>query len=159
MDYSENVMMAKVDKSNTKGMGIASMVLGVVSLSIFCSCCNIVLSVLALIFGFVQICTKTNKEGKVFAWVGIGTGIAAVICTIAFWAMCFSDGSVYTRMYNYNDGGSDEFMEEYYDFLKEFYNINPDMEEFYERYYQNVPGQNDLNDKYNQDKQNFDNTL
>lgn len=122
-NYSQPQYMPRADKTNTFGLGIASMVMGIISLVIFCSCCNVVLAVLAVIFGFVQIFTKKNKRGTVFAWVGVGTGLAAIICTIIFWALLFSNGSYYTRIYKYNSNPED-MIKEYNEFFEDFYNNN-----------------------------------
>lgn len=49
-------------KSESIGFGIASLVLGILSLLLFCTCINWLTGILAIIFGIIQI-VKSEKRG------------------------------------------------------------------------------------------------
>ncbi len=80
------------------GFGIASLVLGIISLVLFCTCCNVIFAVLAIIFGIIQI---TKKSGKGIAIGGIITAALSIIFCAIFWAFSFASA------------GTDSFLEEY----------------------------------------------
>lgn len=79
--YSQPTPPVK-EKSDSIGFGIASMVLGISSVLLFCTCFNIVTAILAVIFGIIQLVKNKNK---VFAIVGISTAALSIILTIIFW--------------------------------------------------------------------------
>lgn len=66
------------------GFGIASMVLGIIALVLFCSCINIVLAIASIIFGIIHL--VNCKSGKGFGIAGI---IMSVLSIIAFFVMVF----------------------------------------------------------------------
>jgi hypothetical protein len=55
---------------NSNGFGIASLVIGIASIVLFCTCINYVTALLAIIFGIIHIIKGNNK---VFGIVGIAT--------------------------------------------------------------------------------------
>ncbi len=59
-----------------QGFGIASLVLGIISLILFCTCINIVLAIVAIIFGIIQI-VKYEKKGMAIG--GIATAGASIL--------------------------------------------------------------------------------
>nr|MCR5452023.1 DUF4190 domain-containing protein [Lachnospiraceae bacterium] len=67
------------EKKDGEGFGIASMVLGIISVIFFCSCCNPLTAVLAIVFGIIQI-TTYKKKG--FAIAGIVTSVVAMILAV-----------------------------------------------------------------------------
>ena len=69
-------------KKTGKGWGIASMVLGILALVLFCSCINLVLAVLAIIFGIIQI-VGYEKKGMAIA------GIVTAVLSLILWAICY----------------------------------------------------------------------
>lgn len=97
-------------KNEGIGFGIASMVLGILSILLFCTCFNIITAILAVIFGIIQLVKCKNK---VFAIVGISTAAASIILTIIFWIVVAPNIS--TNYYN-------TFRSEYPDLYEEFYN-------------------------------------
>lgn len=74
----------KKEKGDGIAFGIASMVLGMLSVLLFCTCINVVLSVLSIIFGIVQLVKNKNK---VFAIVGMILSTLAIILTVLFWVL------------------------------------------------------------------------
>lgn len=61
----------------SKGFGIASLVLGIISLILYCTCINILLAVLAIIFGILQLVQKDSPKGMAIA--GIITSSLSII--------------------------------------------------------------------------------
>ena len=75
---------------NSNGFGIASLVLGIASIVLFCTCINYVTALLAIIFGIIHIIKGNNK---VFGIVGIATAVISVIVSIIFWVVAGSNVS------------------------------------------------------------------
>ena len=61
-------------KGDGVGFGVASMVLGILSLLFFCTGCNLLFIILAVIFGIIQL---VKNEQKGFAITGLVTPDAA----------------------------------------------------------------------------------
>ena len=72
--------------SGGRGFGIASMVLGIISLVLFFSFVNIPLAILAIIFGIIQL---TRKAPKGMAISGIVMGISSLFLLVIFWTCMF----------------------------------------------------------------------
>ena len=83
---------AMQDKGDSIGFGVASMVLGILSMLTFCCCVNYIFAVLAIIFGIVQM-VKSNKKGM--AVTGIITAAISIIISIIFWIAAYSGGAEY----------------------------------------------------------------
>lgn len=64
----------------SKGFGIASLVLGIISLILFCSCVNIILAAVAIVFGILQLAQKDAPKGMAIA--GIVTSCFSIILFI-----------------------------------------------------------------------------
>ena len=62
-----------------EGFGIASLALGIASMVLFCSCLNIPLAILAIVFGIIQITKPSGRKG-----LPAGGIVTAVISLIAF---------------------------------------------------------------------------
>ena len=107
------------------GMGIASLVLGIISLVFFCSCFNIITGILAIIFGIIQL-AKYAPHGKGLAIGGIVTAVLSIVLLVVFYV---SIGS--------NTALQNSILDEYED----LYDIdlrNPDdVEKFLEDTYEN----------------------
>ncbi|MCI8635947.1 MAG: DUF4190 domain-containing protein [Eubacterium sp.] len=67
----------------SQGFGVASLVIGIVSLVLFCSCLNIPLAILAIVFGIVQLTKPGSKKG-----MAVGGIVTSVISLIAFVVFC-----------------------------------------------------------------------
>lgn len=68
-------------KGTGTGFGIASLVLGILSVFTFACCINYILAVLAIIFGIVQI-VKNEKKGLAIG--GIITAVISIVLGIVF---------------------------------------------------------------------------
>lgn len=66
----------------SNGLGIASLVLGILSLALFCSCINIILAVLAIVFGILQLVKKDAPKGMAIA--GIVMSVLSMIAFLVF---------------------------------------------------------------------------
>ena len=53
----------------SQGFGVASLVLGIVSLVLFCTCVNVLLAVIAIVFGIVQLAKPQAKKGMAIAGI------------------------------------------------------------------------------------------
>lgn len=111
----------------SQAFGIASLVLGILSLLCFYSCCNILPAVLAIIFGIVQL--AMNKSGKGMAIAGIITSILSVVLLIAFYAM-FMFSTDFQSMLDEELKNPDlyEYYNYYDDLLPDDYNLEEDFD-------------------------------
>lgn len=124
MDYygnaGQNETMQNRPKGEKNGFGIASMVLGIVSVLLFCTCVNWITGTLAIIFGIIQI-VKNKERG--FAVAGIITsGISFILSSILYIALFIGisrAGLDYRDFYrNYYD---DYDYYDYYDNYDDYY--------------------------------------
>ncbi|SDB07448.1 DUF4190 domain-containing protein [Eubacterium oxidoreducens] len=114
-DYEEN--------KNGNGFAVASLVLGIISLVIFCVGFNIILAILAIVFGAVAL-HKCNKKGMAIA--GIVTGIVSIAL---FLVVCLVIGASFMSVIN--EGGFEDF-----DDLYNYYNNGGNIDE--------MPGYDDI---------------
>jgi hypothetical protein len=94
------------------GFGVASMVLGILSLALFCSCINLPLALLAIIFGIIQL---VSYEKKGMAAAGIATAAISLVLFLVCYGMVFSNPA-FTDMLQREMFGNDalqEFIEDY----------------------------------------------
>lgn len=90
-------------KSDSTGFGIASLVLGIISIFTFFCCINYILAVIAIVLGIVQI-VKSSKKGLAIG--GIVTAVISIIGATIFWVLIGSVGA--SEM-----GSMQDYMEEY----------------------------------------------
>ena len=90
-------------KSDSTGFGIASLVLGIISIFTFFCCINYILAVIAIVLGIVQI-AKSSKKGLAIG--GIVTAVISIIGATIFWVLIGSAGA--SEM-----GPMQDYMEEY----------------------------------------------
>lgn len=101
--------MSEIYDGNIGGFGIASMILGIVSLMLFCTCVNWITGILAIIFGIIQI-VKHKEKG--FAITGIVMAGISLLLTIALYV---SYSSVIGDYYdNYYDSYYEEYDNDFY---------------------------------------------
>lgn len=89
-------------ESKGNGMGIASLVLGIISLVTFCLCCiSLPLSITGLVLGIVSKVKK--KENNAIAIVGIILCAVAIVAVLGVWIFAFATGdtSYYYDYYDY----------------------------------------------------------
>ncbi len=90
------------NKSESEGFGIASLVLGIITVLLFCTCISWITGILAIIFGIIQL-VKGNKKGM--AIVGLITGGIGFIASVILYILIFFTGlgsySNYDDIYNH----------------------------------------------------------
>lgn len=90
------------NKSESEGFGIASLVLGIITVLLFCACISWITGILAIIFGIIQL-VKGNKKGM--AIVGLITGGIGFIASVILYILIFFTGlgsySNYDDIYNH----------------------------------------------------------
>lgn len=90
------------NKSESEGFGIASLVLGIITVLLFCTCISWITGILAIIFGIIQL-VKGNKKGM--AIVGLITGGIGFAASIILYILIFFTGlgsySNYDDIYNH----------------------------------------------------------
>lgn len=115
----------ETDPKESIGFGVASLVLGLISVLLFWTMCNVVLAVLAIIFGIVQL-VRSNHKGM--AAGGIAAAALSIVACIVFWVYMgsavvgMSDLNRYTHDYYYDYGHDyDDLYEHLYDNLLDNY--------------------------------------
>ncbi len=102
-------------KKLSVGMGIASMILGIISLLCFCSGVNIITATIAIIFGIIQIVT-CEKKGMAIA--GIATAVVSIFLCVACYTIIFTNTAFmrmmeHEMMEEFNQDDVREFLEHY----------------------------------------------
>lgn len=103
------------------GFGIASMVLGIISMVLFCTCGNLPLAVLAIIFGIVHLIRC--KNGKGFGIAGIVTAALSIIFFFVFI-------SEFVGSAIFQEGFQEEFQKEFKRQMEQ--NFGEDYEDYYD---------------------------
>jgi hypothetical protein len=73
---------AEQPKPDSFGFGLTSMILGILSLLLFCTCINYILAVLAIVFGIIQL-VKYQRRGMAIA--GIVTAAVSIVLATIMW--------------------------------------------------------------------------
>ena len=85
------------NKSESEGFGIASLILGIITVLLFCTCISWITGILAVIFGILQL-VKGNKKGM--AIVGLITGGIGFAASIILYILIFFTGLGSYSSYN-----------------------------------------------------------
>lgn len=119
-------------KKQGQGFGIASLVLGILALVLFCTCINVFFGILSLIFGIIQI---VRYEKKGLAIGGIVTSVISVILMFICWGMLLT---------------SDEFIRTLQDELRyyEQYDLDNEMDRFLDDEYLNYNYEDEIMDHH-----------
>lgn len=85
--YGQNAyqQMYSEPQKPSQAFGIASMVLGIISLVLFCSCLNVPLAIVAVILGVIQLAKAGTGKGMAIA--GIITSCLSIVLLIGFVVM------------------------------------------------------------------------
>ena len=103
-------------KKMNVGLGIASLVIGIISLMCFCTGLNVILAILAIVFGIVQLATC---ESKGLAIGGIVMAAISIVLTAITYGLLFSNVTFTNMMkeevqQNFQDDEDmQQFLEEY----------------------------------------------
>ncbi|MBP5595532.1 MAG: DUF4190 domain-containing protein [Pseudobutyrivibrio sp.] len=74
-----------------KGMAIAAMVLGIISLELFLLAFNILTGITAIILSVIYLVVYKGKSGKIMAWVGMVTGLLSIVLFIISYSLIASN--------------------------------------------------------------------
>ena len=85
------------NKSESEGFGIASLILGIITVLLFCTCISWITGILAIIFGILQL-VKGSKKGM--AVVGLITGGIGLVASIILYILIFFTGLGSYSSYN-----------------------------------------------------------
>ena len=107
------------------GFGVASLVLGIISLLCFCSGVNVILAILAIVFGVIQIVT-CEKKGMAIG--GIATAVISVVLLVITWGLLFSNAA---------------FMDMMQEEMQNNFEDDEDMQQFFEQYGVDMNGEDD----------------
>ena len=126
-------------KGDGIALGVASLVLGITSFLLFCTCVNVIMSITAIILGIIQI--SKNKE-KVLAIAGISTGTLSLLMAV-FLMFLFGVGLVSSNYYNsYDYYDSYDSYDNYYDGYDSYDSYDYyDEYDSYDSYYEEEGGQ------------------
>ena len=105
-----------------QGFGIASLVLGIVSLVLFCTCFNFLTGILAIVFGIVQLTKTGSKKGMAIA--GIIMSAVSFVVAIVFWIILLLSSDFQESFERaYRNGLNDDYYSEYNfpDFYNDYY--------------------------------------
>lgn len=86
--YGQYQQQGAKGKKIGQGFGIASLVLGIIALVTFCTCVNLILAVIAIVFGIIQL-VKYEKKGMAIG--GISTAGMSILLFFICWGMLFSN--------------------------------------------------------------------
>ena len=107
-------MPQQKQKGDGRGYGIASLILGIVSVLLFCTCINWVTGILAVIFGIIQI-TKNKEHGLAIGGIitAVVSMVLSVVLYLAMWFGMTNAGITYEDILydqyddSYDSDGSD----------------------------------------------------
>ena len=116
------------EDEETYGMAIASLVLGLISITLFLFGINILFSIIGLVLGIIFLCARKTK-GNGLAIAGIITSILSIVLFIGSWYFIFAN---IDNIANLEDDGQLEQVYEYY-----YGDMLDDMMQDYPGYYQN----------------------
>lgn len=105
--------------SSGKGMAIASMVLGLISLVLFCTGINIITAILAIVFGIIHLVKQKQNHGMAVA--GIVTAVVGILAFVTYWLLIIhaagrtSGPDEFLRRYEYQFDGEMKAPDDYQD--------------------------------------------
>lgn len=116
--YTNNNMYAATPNQGSTGFGIASLVLGIVSIVLCCTCIEFITGPLAIIFGIVHL--AGNKPQKGLGIAGIICGAAGLLLGIMLVGVGFSnDKKDRTYLDDFIEGFEEGFDEDFQDLITE----------------------------------------
>ena len=113
-------------QEESKVLAVVSLVTGIISLVLFCTCLNIIFAIVSIICGAVYL-TKRPKEGKGLAIGGMICSGVSILLLVVFWTFAIvmgisRSGAVREELWDYAqrlekdpNGSYDEWMDEWMD--------------------------------------------
>ena len=102
-----------------KGFAVASMVLGLISLVLFCTGINIITAILAIVFGIIHLVKQKQNHGMAVA--GIVTAVVGILAFVTYWLLIIhaagrtSGPDEFLRRYEYQFDGEMNAPDDYQD--------------------------------------------
>lgn len=134
--------MTEHGKGNETIYGIVSLVLGVISLMLFCTCINWVTGVIAIVFGIIQL-VKNQERGPAVAGI-VTAGLSLLLALILYGCLAAGmddagmDYDEFYREYFRDYGGSDDYGDSYHYYddynYDDEYNYDDDEYDYYDYY-------------------------
>lgn len=111
--YSQNINNANDDTQ--KVLAILSLIFGIISIVFFCSCCNTLFGIPALVLGIIYLSSKSsNKANKGLAIAGVICAGIAIIFSLVLSIGMFSSpeileqfDEIFSETYEFNMDGGD----------------------------------------------------
>ena len=89
-NYQNGYQQNYPKQGNNNGFAIASLIMGILSLLLFCTCINIPLAIMSIIFGALHITRKCGGNGMAIG--GIVTSAISIVLLIAMFAVVLAGG-------------------------------------------------------------------
>ena len=98
-----------------KGFAVASMVLGLISLVLFCTGINIITAILAIVFGIIHLVKQKQNHGMAVA--GIVTAVVGILAFVTYWLLIIhaAGPDEFLRRYEYQFDGEMKAPDDYQD--------------------------------------------
>lgn len=126
------------EKKDGIGFGIASLVLGIMSLCMWFFLINYIFAIIAIVFGIIQI-VSSKRKGMAIA--GISIAVVAILISSVFWFLIITDNvNIKSNGNKDNEFTSDDITSGQFKLDGELYESPIDLEEFYEKGYQRENG-------------------
>lgn len=109
------------------GFGIASLVIGIISLLLFCTCINIPLAILAIVFGIIQL---VRGNGKGIAIGGLITSALSIIALVVFYLVMGMNMSKLSDMDSFLQQYEQMYPELFEDYDEPYYHYDDDDDTF-----------------------------
>lgn len=90
------------------GFGIASMVLGILSIVLSCTCINIPMAIIAIIFAVVHFGRNSSNRG--FGIAGIVTAVVSLVLTVLLWILVAVTGFSVYGLTGYSSWPAEEYV-------------------------------------------------
>lgn len=111
-------------KKEGNGFGIASFVLGLISLLLFCACVNWLTAILAITFGIIQLLQYRERGFAIAGIITAGLSLVLWIIMVVFLSIRIVSGG-YQNIYDYYENNYDD------NYYHDFYDDNIFDEDYY----------------------------
>lgn len=149
-DRNEPYRDTRQNQEPKSGFAIASLVLGILALILFCSFINIPLAILSIVFGAIALGRRTRKG---MAIAGLVTSIISIVLLIVLWGtvgsvmtQMLTPGTEWNEIYEGIQDGTYDYDDVYDDIYNDIYNDIYDHHDGYNPHDSYNYHEDDLND-------------
>lgn len=111
-EYSDDNRYAERE-NQSQGFGIASLVLGILALMLFCTCINIPLAIIGIIFGIIQLTRRNRKKGMAIAGI-VTSALSLLLYLVCIIFLIKSTDFSGSYIPNFGNDFGDEYFEEFF---------------------------------------------